>query len=78
MSETPSKETEETVFEDKLLSVRFLRRLIGETGYRNYEELASKIGASPKSLYKWLNGTSQPAAGHLYRLMCLAGRIKHE
>jgi hypothetical protein len=56
-----------------MLDRAFYRRLISATGIEDYALLASKIGASDKSIYKWVNGTSEPSADHLYQLLALAG-----
>jgi hypothetical protein len=59
-----------------MLDLVLLRRLIAATGYHDYASLGAAIGASEKSIYKWMNGTSQPAAHHLYRLLVLAGWVQ--
>jgi transcriptional regulator with XRE-family HTH domain len=51
-----------------------LRRLIASTGYSDYVQLGEAIGASSKSIYKWMAGTSKPSAQHLYRLLALSKR----
>jgi hypothetical protein len=56
-----------------MLDRSLLRQLIAATGIEDYAVLGAKIGASEKSIYKWMNGTSQPAASHLYQLLLLAG-----
>jgi transcriptional regulator with XRE-family HTH domain len=58
-----------------MLDKRYLRKLIADTGYQDYEKLGSFIGASEKSIYKWMNGTAQPSAAHLYQLLILAGYL---
>jgi hypothetical protein len=56
------------------LDLVVLRRLIASTGYEDYVKLGEAIGASSKSIYKWMAGTSKPSAQHLYRLLALSKR----
>jgi transcriptional regulator with XRE-family HTH domain len=58
-----------------MIEKSFMRKLISDTGYEDYEKLAQKIGASEKSIYKWMNGTSEPSAEHFYQLLRLAGYL---
>lgn len=59
-----------------MLDLSLLLQIIAATGIADYAILGAKIGASEKSIYKWMNGTSQPAAKHLYQLLLLAGWLK--
>jgi hypothetical protein len=59
-----------------MLDLALLRQIIAATGIADYAVLGARIGASEKSIYKWMNGTSQPAARHLYQLLILAGWIE--
>jgi transcriptional regulator with XRE-family HTH domain len=58
-----------------MIEKSFMRKLISDTGYEDYEKLAHEIGASQKSIYKWMNGTSEPSAEHFYQLLQLAGYL---
>jgi hypothetical protein len=49
-----------------------LRQLVYATG-QEIPDLAVSIDASEKSIYKWINGTSQPDCYHFYQLLQLAG-----
>ena len=50
---------------------RDIRILVHKTGL-DIINLANKINASEKSIYKWMNGTSLPNCGHLLALISLA------
>lgn len=58
-----------------MLDLATLRELIAATGMTDYAVLGKRIGASEKSIYKWMAGTSAPAAHHLYALLLLAGWV---
>jgi transcriptional regulator with XRE-family HTH domain len=52
----------------------YIRYLVSAAGYDGrIEAIAQKIGASSKSLYKWMAGTSMPSGEHLRALQHLAG-----
>ena len=48
-----------------------IRKLVHKTGL-SIGEIADKINASVKSVYKWMNGTSRPNCEHLWSLLALA------
>ena len=46
-------------------------KLVTSSGL-SINEVASKIGSSPKSIYKWMNGSSLPNCKHLLALLDIA------
>lgn len=52
-------------------------KLVSESGL-TINEIALSIGSSPKSIYKWMNGTSLPNCKHLLALLDLSLQSKKE
>ena len=51
--------------------VELIRTLVRDTGL-DILDIAIRINASEKSIYKWMNGTSRPNCEHLLALLALA------
>lgn len=51
--------------------VGLIRSLVSRTGL-SVLDIAVRIDASEKSIYKWMNGTSKPNCEHLLALLALA------
>lgn len=58
------------MIKDKSAYTRKIKDLIFQTGL-NERDLGKRIGASPKSVYKWENGTSLPSCAHLLEIMII-------
>jgi hypothetical protein len=55
----------------------FIRKLV-YASKQEVRDLAVSIGASDKSIYKWMDGISLPDAVHLFRLMKMANMIRDD
>ncbi len=56
---------------------RQIRKLVAASGL-SISELANKINASPKSIYKWMSGVSLPNKEHLtalYKVLEDSGKL---
>ena len=51
-------------------TLQMIRSLVLKTGL-DFVTLGTRIGASEKSIYKWMNGTSKPSCDHLLSLFRL-------
>lgn len=54
-----------------------IRSLIRQTGM-DVLTLSTYIGASEKSIYKWMNGTSKPSFDYTYALLKLVYKFDSE
>lgn len=55
----------------------FVRQLTKNAQFKagSVTDLSNEIGASEKSIYKWMNGTSMPKAEYLLKMLDMMGYL---